>query len=113
MILRIWIGGALMLLRAAKILGLILSIALITSTAAHTRCSVDEVIVKGGVDHAPNNARVRVQLLYAKGVPGESGDVTVGRRPKTVIVTLSDQSQDYDSVSLDFATDFKMADSGT
>jgi hypothetical protein len=140
MILRIWIGGALMLLRAAKILGLILSIALITSTAAHTLCSVDEVIVKGRVDHAPNHARVRVQLLYAKGVPGESGDVTVedgrfsipiqfltqsrgpvingsfgkcGRRPKTVIVTLSDQSHDYDSVSLDFATDFKMADSGT
>ena len=36
-----------------------------------------------------------------------------GRKPKTVIVTLSDQSHDYDSVSLDFATDFKMADSGT
>ena len=131
-----------MLLRAAKILGSIVSIALITSTAAHTLCSVDEVIVRGRVDHAPANARVRVQLVYAKDIPGESGDVTVedgkfsipiqfltqlrgpvingyfekcGRRPKTVIVTLteSDQSHEYDSVSLDFARDFKMADSGT
>ena len=131
-----------MLLRAAKILGSIVSIALITSTAAHTLCSVDEVIVRGRVDHAPANARVRVQLVYAKDIPGESGDVTVedgkfsipiqfltqlrgpvingyfekcGRKPKTVIVTLteSDQSHEYDSVSLDFAKDFKMADSGT
>jgi hypothetical protein len=131
-----------MLFRAAKIFGSILTVALITSTFAHTLCSVDEIIVKGRVDHAPNNARVRVQLIYAKGVRGESGDVTVedgkfsipiqfltqsrgpvingsfekcGRRPKTVIVTLSesDQGHEYDSVSLDFATDFKIADSGT
>ena len=131
-----------MLFRAAKILGAILSVALITSTFAHTLCSVDEVIVKGRVDHVPSNARVRVQLIYAKGVLGESGDVTIeegqfsipiqfltqlrgpvingafekcGRRPKTVIVTLteSDKSREYDSVSLDFAKDFKMADSGT
>jgi hypothetical protein len=131
-----------MLFRAAKILGAILSVALITSTFAHTLCSVDEVIVKGRVNHAPSNARVRVQLIYLKGVRGESGDVTIedgqfsipiqfltqlrgpvingyfekcGRKPKTVIVTLteSDQSHEYDSVSLDFAKDFKMADSGT
>jgi hypothetical protein len=36
-------------------------------------------------------------------------------KPKTVIVTLtdSDPSHEYSTVSLDFATDFKMADSGT
>ena len=131
-----------MLSGSAKILPLILSVALISSTAAPALCSVDEVIVRGRVDHAPNNARVRVQLIYAKGMPGESGDVTVedgrfsipiqfltqsrgpimngsfgkcDRRPKTVIVTLSerDQSHEYDSVSLDFATNFKMADTGT
>jgi hypothetical protein len=38
-----------------------------------------------------------------------------GRKPKTVIVTLieSDQSHEYDNVSLDFGKDFKIADSGT
>jgi hypothetical protein len=75
-------------------------------------------------------------------VRGESGDVTVvdgkfsipiqfltesrgpvingsfgkcGRRPKTVVVTLTtgDQGHEYDSVSLDFAKDFKMTDSET
>jgi hypothetical protein len=38
-----------MLFRAAKILEAILSVALITSTFAHTLCSVDEVVVKGRV----------------------------------------------------------------
>ena len=38
-----------------------------------------------------------------------------GRRPKTVIVTLTvnDQSHKYHSVLLDFAKDFKMTDSET
>ncbi len=130
-----------MLFRAAKILESILSLVLITSTFAHA-CSVDEVIVKGRVDHVPSKAIVRVQLIYSKDARAESGDATVedgkfsipiqfltqlrgpvingyfekcGRKPKTVIVTLteSDQSHEYDSVSLDFAKDFKIADSGT
>jgi hypothetical protein len=130
------------MLRAAKIFGSILSVVLITGTFGHTMCAVDEVIVRGRVNHAPKDAKVRVQLIYSKDARGESGDVTVedgkfsipiqfltqlrgpvingyfekcGRKPKTVIVTLteSDQSHEYDSVSLDFAKDFKMADSGT
>jgi hypothetical protein len=66
-----------MLSRAARVLGAIVSMALMTGPAAHSLCSVDEVMVKGRVDHAPRNARVRVQLIYAKRMQGESGDVTV------------------------------------
>jgi hypothetical protein len=128
------------MLRAAKTLGSILSAVLITSTFAHTMCAVDEVIVVGRVDHPPKDAKVRVQLIYLKDRRGESGDVTVvdgkfgipiqfltesrspvmngsfgkcGRRPKTVVVTLTegDQGHEYDSVSLDFPKDFKTTDS--
>jgi hypothetical protein len=131
-----------MLFGAAKTFGLMLSAVLITSTLAHTLCSVDDVVVMGRVNHAPKDAKVRVQLIYSKDVRGESGDVTVvdgkfsipiqfltesrgpvingsfgkcGRRPKTVVVTLTtgDQGHEYDSVSLDFAKDFKMTDSET
>ena len=131
-----------MLFGAAKTLSSILSVVLITSTFAPALCSVDDVIVRGRVDHAPRNARVRVQLVYARDMPGESGDVTIengtfsipidfltqsrrpvvngilekcSRRPKTVIVTLveSDQDHEYDRVTLDFAKDFKMAGPST
>ncbi len=115
------------------------SIAMMTTTVARARCSVDVVIVRGRVEHAPSNAKVRVQLVYAKDIAGESGEVTVengrfsipiefltqsrrpvvngilekcSRRPKSVVVTLvrSEQDQEFDRVSLDFARDFKMAD---
>ncbi len=136
-----------MLFGAAKTLGSILGVALsvslivalVTCTFAHAQCSVDVVMVRGRVDHAASNAKVRVQLVYAKDVAGESGEATVengrfsipiefltqsrrpvvngllekcNRRPKTVIVTLveSDRDHEYDRVSLDFAKDFKMAD---
>jgi hypothetical protein len=128
-----------MLLNAGRTLVLILTVALITCTFARAGCSVDVVMVRGRVDGAPSDAKVRVQLIYTKDVAGESGEVTVeggrfsipidfltqshrpvvngilekcGRRPKTVIVTLvgSDQEQEYDRASLDFAKDFRMAD---
>jgi hypothetical protein len=131
-----------MLFEAAKTFRSILSIALIACTFAYAMCSVDVVMVRGRVDHAPDNAMVRVQLVYARDVGADSGDVTVengrfsipiefltqsrrpvvnefmekcNRRPKTVIVTLVDSAQnhEYDRISLDFAKDFKMADSST
>jgi hypothetical protein len=124
---------------AGRTLAWILTVALITCTFARAGCSVDVVMVRGRVDSVPGNAKVRVQLIYSGDVAGESGEVTVedgrfsipidfltqsrrpvvngilekcGRRPKTVIVTLvgSDQEQEYDRVSLDFAKDFRMAD---
>jgi hypothetical protein len=46
---------------------------------AHAQCPVDTVIVKGRVEHpiAQNDYRVRVELVYPKHKPGESGEVTV------------------------------------
>ena len=131
-----------MLFGAAKTFSLMLSGVLITSTLAHTVCSVDDVVVRGRVDHAPRNAKVRVQLVYARDTPGELGDVTIesgmfsipvefltesrrpvfngvlekcSRRPKTVIVTLVERDQDheYARVTLDFPKDFKMAGPNT
>jgi len=126
-----------MLFGTAKTPSSILSVAFIACTFA-AACSVDVVIVKGRVDDAPSNATVRVQLIYAKDVAGESGEVTIengtfsipiefltqsrrpvvngllekcSRRPKTVTVKLVEGDHEYDSVSLDFAKDFKMADS--
>jgi hypothetical protein len=126
-----------MLFGAAKTASSILSIAFITCTCA-AACSVDVVIVRGRVDHAPGNAIIRVQLVYAKDMAGESGEVTIengtfsipiefltqsrrpvvngllekcSRRPKTVIVKLVVDDHESDSVSLDFAKDFRMADS--
>jgi hypothetical protein len=113
-----------MLLGAAKTLGLILSLALIASPLAHAGCSLDVVNLRGRVDHAPSNAKVRVQLVYARDVAGESGEATVengrfripidfltqsrrpvvngilekcDRRPKTVIVTLVGSDQDHEN----------------
>jgi hypothetical protein len=131
-------GGSLMLLGAAKTLSLIFSVVLITSAFSQALCPVDDVMVRGRVDHAPRNTRVRVQLMYSRDIPGESGDVTFedgrfsipvefltqirrpvvggmlgkcGRSPKTVIVTLVDQDHEYDRITLDFAKDFKMTGS--
>jgi hypothetical protein len=110
--------------------------------SAQSLCPVDEVIVRGRIDHLSRNADVRVQLVYAKDKPGESGDITpeterfslpvdfltqarepivngsfgrCGRRPIRVIVTLFDdeRKREYDCISLDFANDFKRIDSST
>jgi hypothetical protein len=123
----------------ARTLGSILSVALVASTFARAVCPVDAVIVRGRVDHAANNAKIRVQLVYPKGLGGESGEVTVEngkfsipiefltqsrrpvvngllekckRRPNSVIVTLveSDREQELDRVTLDFSKDLKMVD---
>ncbi len=128
-----------MLFSAARSFGLVSIVALVTCVLVQAECPVDVVIVSGGVTHAPGSARVRVQLVYAKDVIGESGEAMIkdgafsipiefltqrrrpvvngllekcGRRPKTVIVTLlqSDSDREYDRVTLDFAKDFKMAD---
>jgi hypothetical protein len=105
---------------------------------AHAQCPVDTVIVKGRVEHpiAQNDYRVRVELVYPKHKPGESGEVTVedssfeipvefvteqsslftnlpkrcGRKPQTVVITLLSGDQKSDEVSLDFARAFRMVD---
>jgi hypothetical protein len=128
-----------MLFKAGWTFASTLTVALISCAFAHAGCSIDVVMVRGRVDHAPGDAKVRVQLVYSGDVLGESGEVTVedgrfsipidfltqsrrpvvngilekcGRRPKIVIVTLvgSGQEREYDRVSLDFAKDFRIAD---
>jgi hypothetical protein len=105
---------------------------------AHAQCPVDTVIVKGRVEHpvAQNDYRVRVELVYPKHKPGESGEVTVedanfkipvefvteqsslftnlprrcGRKPQTVVITLLSGDRKSDEVFLDFARSFRMVD---
>jgi cytoskeletal protein CcmA (bactofilin family) len=114
-----------------------LSICVISSGAfLHAECSIDTIIVNGRVEHAPTKGIVKVQLIYPKGKIGESGDVTVedgssripilfftqsrapflngsippdkcARKPKTIIVSLIANDQEYDRISLDMTKDFK------
>ena len=103
---------------------------------SRAECSLDMIIVNGRVEHAPRQATVRIQLIYPKDKIGESGDVTVDdgsfrirvpfftqsrapflnrsippekctRKPKSVVVSLIANDQEYDRVSLDMAKDFK------
>ena len=128
-----------MFLAAPRGLSLAVIFGLTACALAQPVCPVDEVIVRGRIDHPPSNANVRVQLVYANNVQGESGDITpetekftlaldfltqsrkpiinsafgkFERRPISVIVTLSNsaQNREYDRISFDFQTDFKMAD---
>jgi len=115
-----------------RILATILALGLV----ARAQCPVDAILVKGRVENPKPDSRVRVQLVYPKEKPGESGEVTVedgsfqiplefvtaqssifsnlprrcGRKPKTVVITLIENNQQSDEVSLDFARNFKMAD---
>lgn len=103
---------------------------------AQSQCPVDTVIVKGRVENANANQTVRVQLVYPKNRPGESGEVTIengafqipiefvtmrssifsnlpkrcSRKPQTIVITLINHDQELDRVFLDFAKDFKLAD---
>lgn len=123
---------------AVKALSSVLAICVLSSGAlAHALCSVDVVIVNGRVEHAPRNGRVRVQLVYPKEKKGELGETTMedgsfriqipfltqssrpvlvnlpekcDRKPETVVVSLVEADHEYDHVSLDLATDFKLAD---
>ena len=114
----------------------ILGTGLALCVIARAQCPVDTVIIKGRVvENAKAHSKVRVQLVYPR-KPGESGEVTVedgafqipiefvtiqssiftnlpkrcGRKPKTVVITLLENDQESDQVFLDFAKNFKMAD---
>lgn len=114
----------------------ILTKTLVLCVFARAQCPVDAVLIKGRVENAKPDAKVRVRLVYPKEKPGESGEVTVedgafqirlefvtaqssifsnlpkrcGRKPKTVVITPLQNNQQSDEVSLDFARNFKMAD---
>ena len=125
-----------------KVLVGILCICVISSGAfLLAECSIDTIIVNGKVEHAPRKGIVKVQLIYPKDKIGESGDVSVEdgsfripilfftqsrapflngsiplekctRKPKTIVVSLIANDQEYDRVSLDMAVDFKKIELG-
>jgi hypothetical protein len=127
---------------SVKKVGSLAAFVLSTLALAQAICPVDEVQIKGQVDHPPVNARVRVALIYGNDVVGESSDITLDgnkfrlsvdfltqsrkpivngsfekckRRPRSVIVTLVDSEgmHEYDRATLDFARDFAIADRTT
>ena len=75
--------------------------------SAQSLCPVDEVIVKGRIDHLPTT-QSREPM-----VNGSFG--RCGRRLITVIVTLLDgeRKREYACIFLDFANEFKRIDSST
>ena len=125
-----------MVMAATKTFIRILGTCVVLSLFAWAQCPVDAVILKGRVEGQNAHSKVRVQLVYPKERPGESGEVTVedgefqipiefvtmqssmftnlpkrcGRKPKTVVITLLENDQNADEVSLDFAKNFKMTD---
>jgi hypothetical protein len=127
-----------MLFRSARTLAGILSTTLIFCALAHAGCPVETIIVKGRVRHAPHNAKIRVQLIFAKEKPGDTSEATLendtfsvpiefltqsrkpvlmgnlgekcNRKPKTVVVTLMEGDHECELRSLDFSRDFQMAD---
>src|SRR5579884_2475678 len=50
---------------------------LLSLATAHAQCPVVSVMVKGRVENAPPNARVRVQLIFDHNRPGASADTTL------------------------------------
>ena len=109
----------------------------VSCLVAHAQCPVDTIMVKGRIEHpTANDYRVRVQLVYPKHKPGESGEATVedagfqipvefvtaqsslftnlpgrcGRKPQTVVITLLSGDQKSEEVSLDFPRDFRIVD---
>ena len=117
-----------------RVLGAIVALGLV----ARAQCPVATIIVKGRIKHpiAKNDYRVRVQLVYPKHKPGESGEATVedadfqiplesvtgqsslftnlpkrcGRKPQTVVIILLSGDQKSDEISLDFSRDFRIID---
>lgn len=129
-----------MMLSTAKTLfGLCLG--LIAFAQARASCPVATVIVMGKVEQIGRHATVRVQLIYSKDEHEESAEATLDgnsfnitvefltqsrkplllgnlrercdRRPKTVVVTLTEEGRQYDQLSLDVAREFKKTDPDT
>src|ERR1051325_1230088 len=114
----------------------ILFAALLLRLIVQAQCPVDALKVNGRVESASSESKVRVQLVYPRNRPGESGEVSVqdgkfqipiefvtaesslfsnlpkkcGRKPTTVVVTLLENGEESDQVTLNFARAFKMTD---
>jgi hypothetical protein len=112
----------------------ILFAALVLSSIVQAQCPIDALRVSGRVVSASSVSRVLVQLVYPKYKPGESGEVSVqdgkfqipiefvtaqsslfsnlpkrcGRKPTIVVVTLLENGEESDQVSLNFTRAVKM-----
>ena len=115
---------------------ILLSMSLTLGVMAQAQCPVDTVLIRRRVKNASPDSIVRVQFVFPKEKPGESGEVTVedgtfqiplefvttqssifsnlpkrcGRKPKSVEITLVENHQEVDRLSLDFSKAFKMED---
>lgn len=113
-------------------------VSMVFSSIANAQCSVATVTVNGRVEHPPQNAHVRIQLIYSKKEHQESADARLegevfripiefltesrkgsviakigrkcDRRPKAVIIMLVSGDEEADNVSLDFLRDFEQSD---
>ena len=124
------------MISARKKILLFLCAGLTLCLGAWAQCPVDTIVVSGRVQNSSSDSKVRVQLVYPKGKPGESGEVTVsdgsfriplefvteqssiftnlpkrcGRRPKSVEISLIENDREADRVSLDFSRSFRLVD---
>jgi hypothetical protein len=126
-----------------RALGAIFFFVQVACVSALAACGVDTVVVRGRVEHVPANAKVHVQLVYAKNQGGDSAETTLPeggefnipiesltqsrrpvinqlfekceRKPQAVIITLmgGEPLREYDRVALDFVKDFKISDSSS
>jgi hypothetical protein len=128
-------------MRPSKAISLLAAL-LSACVVSNAKCAVDIVAVKGRVENAPPNTKVRVQLLYHRNRTGESGETTLQgtqfsipvnfytlsrrgilgewlerceRIPKAVAVTLTDAggSKEYDRVTLKLLSDFNEPEPGS
>lgn len=111
---------------------------LIMASGTFAQCPVDTVMIRGRVENAPPNARIRVRLVYAKQRGGDAGEtglengkfsiplqfitkssapirdgffVRCKRKPESVTISLlGDDGRESDHVSLDFKKDFVSID---
>jgi len=102
-------------------------------------CSVKSILVKGTVEDPPSGASVNVELVYERGLIGESDHLILdgpafrtriafstqsrsadlmghaigkcGRKPTRVIVTLLDDDKEVDRVTLRVPEDLTQSDS--
>lgn len=124
------------------LIGILGICAISSGTFLLAECPFDTIIVNGQVERAPREGIVKVQLIYSKDKIGESGDVRIedasfripilfftksrtpflngsiptekcARKPKSIVVLLIANDQEYDRVSLDIAKDFKKIDPST
>ena len=76
--------------------GLVASV-ILGSGLANAQCWIKKVIVNGTVMHAPRHAKVRVELVYPKRRPGESGEEALADGKFSIPVEFLTQNSNHQS----------------